>query len=222
MANDFESLLNIDEEPKGAVEKPTKKAPEHEPVPRLREGIEKPHKIEVVCVSFEAVVGGALMRIDLGPDTDPAQVKPWLMNLDPNAQVRDGFPMKGSFQPRETKLAKALTLLTKVMGDKKFITIGCDTDDDEIQVGVGQKKVDDFLKELLGMGKLSNRNKRKLEKSLQDKTEEFFRLKDGESFGVKYWSTDDGKHFCDSIQAEAPTIKPKDEDEQEGGSDEDE
>ena len=222
MPNDFESLLNIDEEPKGAVEKPTKKAPEREPAPKLREGIEKLHKIEVVCISFEAVVGGALMRIDLGPDTDPTQVKPWLMDLDPNAQVRDAFPMKGSFQPKETKLAKALTLLTNVMRDKKFVTIGCETNEDEIQVSIGQKKVDEMLNQLISMDKLSKRNRAKLKKSLEEKTEEFFRLKEGESFGVKYWTTDDGKHFCDSIQAEAPQIKVKDDDDQEGGKDEDE
>lgn len=168
-------------------------------------------------VEVEAVVGGALMRITFGR-INPANVKGALLALDPTAKVRDDFPKRGNFGPKETKQARCVALNLRVTDGGKFISLLCQNGDD-FSVSVSKKNSDAFLGELTALGRLGERHLAKVAKAFEDKGEATVILPEDEQFGVNYWSTDDGKHFLDGMTPEPPAEKEADNEGKEKGDD---
>jgi hypothetical protein len=162
----------------------------------------------VNAVQVECVLGGVLMTIQFGKGTNPAEVPAMLRAWDANVKVRDAFPARGfGGGNRETKLARALVINARFNADGgKFIDVTGRCGDDELSIGVGKQKGDDFIKALHDIGRLSERNLAKLDTAAEAKkgTPCVVVLSDAEQFGVKYWSSDDGKAWFDSAVAEAP------------------
>lgn len=158
---------------------------------------------QVTGIEVEAVVGGALQRIMFAAGTNPAQVGAMLRSLDPGAKMRDAFPMKGMGGNRETKTARAVVVNLRASDSGTFWDIVAQNGDD-IKCGVSRKNSGEFFEQLRGLGKLSERNLAKLETALAGKKEATVILDASEQFGVKYWLSEDGKAFVDSVVAETP------------------
>ena len=172
---------------------------EHEAILSLIEGVE-----------VEAVVGGALQRIRFGAGANPALVGPMLKALDPNALVRDAFPARGNFGNRETKTARCLVINARVMDNGAFIDLVSQNGED-LSVAVSKKNSASFASDVSALNKLSEKNLAKLHKAFDEKGSATIILSEPEQFGVQYWTTDDGKHFMDSLVAEPPAAAPEKE-----------
>ena len=163
----------------------------------------------ITGIELEAVLCGALMRLKFGPGLDPADILPALKALDPNVQVRDAFPMKGQFGNRETKTATALVITARVTDSGAFVDITCQNGDD-ISVSVSKKKAPEFPANLAALGRLTPDHLAKVQTAYDSKSTATVVLSDAERFGVKYWTTDDGKNFLDEMTPEPPApTEPK-------------
>lgn len=169
----------------------------------------------IAGVEIEAVVGGALQRIQFVAGTNPAEVKAMLLSLDPNTKVRDDFPKRGSFGNRETKAARCLVINARVTDTGKFVDLVCQNGDD-LSVAVSKKNSETFLQDLTALQKLHDRNLKKLAKAFDEKGTATVILGDDEQFGVNYWTTDDGKAFMDSMATEPPAPKGDDDGKEKG------
>lgn len=154
-------------------------------------------------IELEAVVGGALMKLQFGPGLNPAGIKAGLLAMDPAAKVRDDFPKRGNFGNRDTKTTRCVTILVKVTDAYKFFDLVCQNGDD-IKVTVSKKKADSFPSDLAALGKLTEKNIAKIQEAVEGKKEATVILGEGEQFGVNYWASDDGKAFMDSLTPEPP------------------
>lgn len=157
-------------------------------------------------IDVEAVVGGALMRISFGAGTNPADVAQMLRLLDPNAKVRDAIPSK-SFGGgnRDTKTARCVNILLRITASGKFIDLVCQNGEDVV-VGVSKKAAETFVDNLKALNKLHEANIARVQKAFGNpsNTPTTIILAADEIFGVKYWTTDDGKAFLEEMTAEAP------------------
>ena len=181
---------------------PTPPASEPEAVQENRAG-----GVLLLGISLEAVVGGALMRLEFDGATDPAQVKAWLLGVDPSAKVRDDFPKMGKFGGgKDTKLARVMVVTVRVTDTGKFIDLACQNGED-IPVSVSKRNSDTFLADLKALGRLSDKSLAKLEKAFMEKGQAMVIVPETEAFGCRYWSTDDGKAFMDSLTTEMPAPK---------------
>lgn len=169
-----------------------------ESVQAIVAGIEK--------IEIEAVVGGALQRITFGESTNPAEVREILLFLDPQAKVRDAFPMKGNYGSRETKLARVFVITVRVTDSGKFIDITADDAGDDLSIAVSKKNADAFYDQIAALGKLSDANLAKIKGAIDNKGQATINLgKTPEQIiGVKYWKSEDGKAFAEGFQAEPP------------------
>ena len=158
---------------------------------------------DIATVNIEAVIGGALMRIEFTA-VNPAEVAAFLRGLDPSAKFRDDFP-RGGFggNKRETKLTRCVVISADVREMGKFINLTCQNGDD-ITVAVSKKAAEDWLPKLEALGKLSEHNLTKLQHAFTDRKSATVILTPEEQFGVAYWTTDDGKAFLDAMQVEPP------------------
>lgn len=154
-------------------------------------------------VEVEAVVKGALMKVFFRGDVNPAEIPDRLRALDPGVKFRDDFPKRGG-GPKETKAARCLVANLRVSGSGMFIDLTCEGADDDVSVSVPKSKSESFVGDLRGLGRIHDSNIEKLEKAIEAKGSATVILREDEQFGVKYWSTDDGKHFLDSLMAEPP------------------
>lgn len=217
MANELEALLKKNSKTK-AEETKVDAAQDMEESGKEREASlvapELGDALEVVNVSCEAVVGGALMKIDFGPGSNPAAVKAFLLALDPNAEVRSEFPKRGNFGPRETKQARAIAMNLRITDNGKFIDLICQNGDD-LTVNVSKKASETFEQDLKALGKLKEKSLQKVGKAFKEKGTATLILDEGEQFGVHFWSTEDGKHFLDHLSAEAPAVEADDDNENE-------
>lgn len=152
-------------------------------------------------IEVEAVIGGALMRMQLAAGTNPAQVKGAILALDPNAKVRDDFPMRGR-GPKETKLARALVINVDIKDAGKFIDLVCQNGDD-MKVSVPKKASDEWLGQLEALGKVGEKNLLKLRHAFDEKKAATVILPEDEQFGVKYFEID-GKGYLEGMQADPP------------------
>ena len=162
-----------------------------------------PSLVDLIGVEVEAVVCGVLQRIKFGAGINPAQIGPWLKALDPNCKVRDDFPSKGAFggKNRDVLLARVLMVQARKSDHGLFIDlIAQDTDD--ITVSVPKAKAEGFGESVKALGKLGEKALAKLEAALTGKGMAVpVVFLPAEQFGVKYWKTDDGKYFMDSVCA---------------------
>jgi len=161
----------------------------------------------VACIEVDVVMKGCLQRIKLKAGTDPARVADLIKAADPNAKLRDDFPRSKQYS-RETKTARALSIIVKVTDSSKFIDVICSSGDDDFTIGVPRKKADSFPDDLAALGKLSERNMDKIRGAFESKGSATVVL-GAEEFGVVYWTTDDGKHFLDSMAADPPADQPE-------------
>ena len=164
--------------------------------------------VDLIGVELEAVVCGVLQRIKFGSETDPTQIGPWLKALDPNCKVRDDFPAKGAFGgKRDTLLARTIMIQACKSDHGLFIDLIAQNGDD-ITVSVPKSKAEGFGESVKALGKLGEKTLAKLDAALSGKgTAIPVMLGLHEQFGVKYWKTDDGKAFLDSVCVEAPELK---------------
>jgi hypothetical protein len=158
---------------------------------------------QIVGIEIEAVVGGALQRIRFGAGTNPGEVKAMLVSIDPGVKVREDFPSKGMGGQRATKQARALVINVRVTDSGKFIDLICQNGED-LSVSVSRKSSDTFLEQLKGLNRLNEVHLGKIESAFSQKGTATVVIKDGEQFGVNYWTSDDGKNYLDSMTAEAP------------------
>ena len=150
------------------------------------------------------MVNGCLMRIDFKAETSPMLVADALKVM--GAKVRDDFPSRGNFGKKETKLARALTIIARVTESGKFIDVVAQNGED-LSISVTKKKADDFAGEIKALGKVHEKNLAKLEKVMAEKGNATIILSEDEQFGVQFWTTDDGKAFYDGAVAEPPAPK---------------
>ncbi len=151
----------------------------------------------------EAVVGGALQRITFKPGTNPADVGTLLRTLDPNAKVRDDFPRKSFGGGRDTKAASVSVIQLRVSDSGKFWDL-IGQNGDDISISVSKKNSDGFLDQLKGLNRLNEKHIAKLQEALDKKGQATVILPEDEKFGAKYWTSDDGKAFLDSIEPQPP------------------
>jgi len=157
-------------------------------------------------ISVEAVVGGCLQRIRFKPGTNPADVGAILRGCDPAAKVRDDFPHRNYGGARATKLARVLVVNVRVTDAAKFIDLTCQAEGDDLSVAISKKSAGTFLEDLKALGRLSSAHIGKLAAAFEHKGSATVVLADeGEQFAVKFWTTDDGRHFMDSLIAEPPS-----------------
>lgn len=161
----------------------------------------------VESIEVEAVVGGCLQRMRLKANTDPAQVKAIILAADPNALVRDAFPMRGQSGSRETKTARAKGIIARITANGKFVDLLCQNGDD-ISVQVSKRKGETFVTDLAALGKLSEHNLKKIQDAFATLTAATVLLTEAEEFSVHYWTSDDGKAFMDSMSPEPPAAQP--------------
>lgn len=156
----------------------------------------------IASIEIEAIVGGALQRISFRAGTNPGEVKAMLLSIDAGAKVRDEFPMK-RFGNRDTKSARARVINARVTDSGKFVDLICQNGED-LSVSVSKKHAETFLADIGALNKLREKSLAKLAKAFDEKSAATIILDADEQFGVKYWTTDDGKAFLDSMTAEAP------------------
>lgn len=201
-----------DESPYGAM--PPKQPPCGRPSEKLLRAMHEaddedaPNELSTIVESIEveAVVGGCLQRMRLKANTDPAQVKAIILAADPNALVRDAFPVRGGGS-RETKTARAKVISARITPNGKFCDIICQNGDD-ITVAVSKKKAETFPTDLAALGRLTPHNIEKIQTAYATNGSATVILTAEEEFGVHYWVTDDGKAFMDSLSAEPPAAQP--------------
>ena len=157
-------------------------------------------------LEIEAVVAGVLMKVRFTAGVTPASAVESLRRADPGAKFRDDFPSKGAFGKRETKTARALVLNADVRDSGKFISITVTSGSDDLSVSVGKKIADEWLGKVEALGKLTDRNVEKLRAAFENKKPATIVLGEAEQFGVRYWTTDDGKAFLDDMEAEPPAL----------------
>lgn len=159
---------------------------------------------QIEQIEIEAVVAGALQRIRFGAGTNPADVPGYLKELDPNCQMRDGFPVKGVGR-RDTKHARVVMVNLKASGSGLFIDlIAHNADDGDFSISVPKKSSEGFRDAIAGLNVLSEANLAKLDTAISGQKQATVILSEGEQFGAKYWSSDDGKHFLDELTSDAP------------------
>jgi len=164
-------------------------------------------------IEVEAVVGGALQRVRWVAGTDPSQVGPMLKFLDPGVKLRDDFPRKG-FGNRETKLARVLVVSVRVTDSGKFWDLVAQNGED-LSISVPKKASEDVVPQIQALGKVGEKHLSKLQKAIDEKGTATVILPEAEQFGAKYWTTDDGKAFLDSFEAEPPAAKEAEENDDE-------
>lgn len=157
-------------------------------------------------VKIEAVFKKVLMMVSFAPGVLPGDAIEGLRALDPEVKFRDDFPKSGggAFGKRDTKVARALTIIADVRETGKFITIIATTGADDLSVSVGKKGADEWFGKVSSLGKLSDRNLEKLRAAFDGKKLATITLGGSEQFGVKYWTTDDGKAFLEEMVPEPP------------------
>jgi hypothetical protein len=155
-------------------------------------------------VEIDAVILGVLMKVCFSRGVTPAEAIGALRAIDAAAKFRDDFPSKPAFGKRETKIARALVLNVDVRESGKFVSITATTGSDDLSIVVGKKIVDEWLGKVSALGKLTDRNVEKIRAAYEVKKSATIVLGESEQFGVRYWTTDDGKAFLDEMVAEPP------------------
>ena len=167
----------------------------------------KTFNVDMIGIEIECVVGGALQRIKFGCESDPTQILPWLKALDPSVKVRDDFPkggFGGKFGGKDTLHARVLMIQVRKSTSGTFIDL-VSRNGDDFTVAVTKKNVEGFGVSVHALGKLTERSLAKLDASLSGKDNTGMVVLTGaEQFGVKYWKSDDGKCFMDSVCVEVP------------------
>lgn len=159
----------------------------------------------IAGIEIEAIIGGALMRVSFIAGTNPAAAAQLLRELDPSAQFRDTFPMRGSGAARATLQARALVITAEARGDMTFVKItATNQDGEDLTIAVSKKKVTEWLPAVEALGKLSAKTLSKLKAALEAKKAATAILSDPEQFGVAYWVADDKTAYLDSMTAEPP------------------
>lgn len=151
--------------------------------------------VEVERIEVEAVIGGVLQRVTLrgcAPDEVGDVIRAW----DAQAKFRDDFPRRGG-GGRDTKLVRCYQIAGA--------GLSCYEGDEVRTVLISKAKRDGLAEAIAQLGRLNDDHTSKLADVLGGETSKAILLKDPEEqFGVKYWMTDDGKAFLDSVQAEPP------------------
>ena len=221
-SNDLRDILNRPGAVNDGAGQQTAEAPEPQAVAsdtaqtEVREGHYSPPTNErftpgdvvraVAAVEVECVCGGCYQRIHFGPQTDPSRVAAMLRELDPQAQIRDAFPQRGGSGNRETKQARVLVITARVTDSGAFIDLTATTGQEDVTIAVSKRNSSTFLDTVKGLGKLSEANISKLAKAFESKTTATIVLPDPERIGAKFWTADDGRHFMDSLTADAPEL----------------
>jgi hypothetical protein len=158
-----------------------------------------------LLVEIEAVCCGALMKVRFTGGVTPREAVDYLRAHDAATKFRDDFPAKGfGGGKRETKVARALVINIDVRDSGKFINITATTGTDDLSIHVGKKGADEWLPKLEALSKLGDRNLGKIRSAFENKGSATVVLQEAEQFGVKYWTTDDGKAFLEEMVVEAP------------------
>lgn len=162
--------------------------------------------MKTTSISIEAVVCGALMRIEFEAGTTPAEAVEYIKAADANAKVREDFPSRGGFGgKRDTKAATALVINCRISSSGKFIDITAHSaDGEDLAIAVSKRASEEWLGHIKALGKLSAANIAKLDKAFAEQGSAVVILSDAEKFAANYWKTDDGKAFLDSMTADIP------------------
>lgn len=155
----------------------------------------------VTAVEVEAVIGGVLQRVRLGR-CNPAEVGLMLRALDPGAKWRDDWPKK-SFGDRPLKTARVLVISLRVSDSGKFWDL-VGRDEDDLSIGVSKKNADTMLDLIRALNRVGEKHLAKLQAAMDGKASATIVLSEAEQFGARYWTTDEGKHYLDSLEPEPP------------------
>lgn len=162
----------------------------------------------IAGIEIEAIIGGALMRVTFAAGTNPATVPQLLRELDPGAQFRDTFPMRGGGATRATIQARALVITVEGRGDMTFVKItATNADGEDLTIAVSKKKAPEWLPAVEALGKLTAKTIGKLKTALETKKAATAILSEAEQFGVGYWVADDKTAYLDSMTAEPPAVE---------------
>jgi len=183
---------------------PPEAPPPAAPIPAPVKEISEFFADMIAGIEIEAVVGGALQRIRFNPGTDPTQVKMYLQALDPTAKVRDDFPSRNFGNAKNTKTARAMTIIIKSGNSGTFVDLVC-VNGKDLTISVSKKRTETFPADLTALNKLSPSHLEMIQNAWRDKTPVTVSLRESEQFGVAYWTTEDGRgFFMDSLTAEPP------------------
>lgn len=161
--------------------------------------------VTVERVEVECVIGGALQRVVLR-NVAPHKTLEYLRGLDPGVKVREDFPSKGfGGGNRETKMGRILTIQVRATDSGLFWSLVVSGPDGDVTVEVSKKQAGGFLDAVKALNKLDDANVAKLSDAIGAKKQAVVVV--AVEMGVKYWSTDDGKHFVDSVVAEVPATE---------------
>jgi len=155
-------------------------------------------------IEVEAVIGGVLQRVRLS-GVAPMDVKALLQGWDPACKVREDFPSKFMGGKKETKTARVLVINMRCSDSGKFIDLTAQNGDD-ISIAVPKRLSETFVSDLKALDKLGDKQLAKLEKAVREKTSATLILREEEQIGAKYWTSDDGKAFLDSLAVDAPAL----------------
>jgi hypothetical protein len=157
-------------------------------------------------IEIEAVIGGALMRLNFSGEQNPAELRNAILAIDPNAKMRDDFPKRGG-GPRDTKSARVLAINLRVTDGGAFVDLVCQGPDGDMSVAVSKKASPEFPGALEALGKLTPKNLDKVKAAYSSKGNATVILSEAEQFGANYWTTEDGKAFMDALTSEAPAVQ---------------
>ena len=157
-------------------------------------------------VELEAKVDGVIQKLKFEAGYDPAEILEAIREADANAEFRTEFFTRRGGGNKDTKAATALVLSARITDSGKFITITAHNaeENDDLSISVSKKKSDEWLGQVDQLGKLSDKNMDKLKAAFDSKKTVTVVLSDDEQFFCKYWKTDDGAAFLDSMAAQAP------------------
>lgn len=158
-------------------------------------------------IDIECVCQGALMRVSFPAGVGPGDALDYLRGEDPGVKFKSEFPMKGGFGPKETKLARVLSIDVRVSDSGKFVKLICTAEGEDFTVDVGRNTVETFVSDLKALGKVKEKQLAAVEKAFVEKGTALVVLRtEEEQFGVKYWEKD-GRRFSEGFVAEAPEEK---------------
>jgi hypothetical protein len=156
---------------------------------------------QIENIEVTAVVGGAPQVITFLGGTNPAHIRPMLLTLDPNADIKAAFN-RGGWSAREIKWAKIKVISVRTTDQWQFV----DLSNDDVTIAVpnrllaeNERKASAFVSTLQALGKITPVRIARLAAWLKEKGSQMLILTENEWFEVEYSTSEEGKHYVEKI-----------------------
>lgn len=158
------------------------------------------HKVNEILdqidyIEVNALMGGAPMTIRFLGGTNPMDVRPMLLTLDPNADIKAAFN-RGGWNAREIKTALITVISVRNSEQWQFVDFLAQ---DETTISVPNRMISNLVSALKVAVSLTQNRVEKLTTLLDKKTNGSLMLSNEEFFEVEYSGSEEGKLYLEKI-----------------------